>query len=125
MVVISLDCIPMGLSWHYPNGIWSISLVKISAIDPPAGLNCNKGNRRRSIGYCPHLWKSPLQPFQPSQQKSSIVRHLLCHSITSSSFAGNDELVAVEDSIDHRCGQYPMDLLRLPLTDMSALVIII
>ncbi len=27
-----------------------------------------KGNRRRSIGYCPHLWKSPLQPFQPAQQ---------------------------------------------------------
>ena len=28
----------------------------------------SKGNRRTSIGYCPHLWKSPLQPFQPAQQ---------------------------------------------------------
>ena len=27
-----------------------------------------KCNRRKSIGYCPHLWKSPLQPFQPAQQ---------------------------------------------------------
>ena len=27
-----------------------------------------KGNRRRSIGYCPYLWKSPLQAFQPAQQ---------------------------------------------------------
>ncbi len=48
--------------------------------------NAEKGSRRRSIRYCPHLWKSPLQPFQPTQQ--------------SHCFAGNDELVAVEDSID-------------------------
>ncbi len=27
-----------------------------------------KGNHRGSIGYCPHLWKSPLQPFQHAQQ---------------------------------------------------------
>ena len=32
-----------------------------------------------------HLWKSPLQPSQPAQQ---------------SSFAGNDELLVLEDFID-------------------------
>ena len=63
-----------------------------------------KGNRRRSIGYCPHTWKSPLQPFHPPQQspwlgdKYNELIHCTC--ITSSNFAGNDELVAVEDSID-------------------------
>ena len=31
-----------------------------------------KGNRRRSIGYCPHLCKSPLQPFQPAQQSPRL-----------------------------------------------------
>ncbi len=33
-----------------------------------------KGNRRGSIEYCPHLWKSPLQTFQPAQQSTLIVR---------------------------------------------------
>ena len=32
--------------------------------------------------------------------KSLIVRQLQCSCITSSSFAGNDEIVAVEESID-------------------------
>ncbi len=27
-----------------------------------------KGNRRRSIGHCPHLWNPPLQPIHHSQQ---------------------------------------------------------
>ncbi len=27
--------IPMGLWWHYCNGTWSISLLKISSTDPP------------------------------------------------------------------------------------------
>ncbi len=31
-----------------------------------------KGNRRRSIGYCPHLCKAPMQPFQPAQQSPRL-----------------------------------------------------
>ena len=34
-----------------------------------------KGNRRRSIGYCPHLWESPLQPFQPAQHSPRLSIH--------------------------------------------------
>ncbi len=60
-----------------------------------------KGNRRRSMGYCPHLRKSPLQPFQTAcTAKSLIVRQLLADGVPSSSFAGNDELVAVKDFKD-------------------------
>ncbi len=32
-------------------------------------LKGNKGNRRTSIGYCPHLGKSPLRPFQPEHKQ--------------------------------------------------------
>ena len=60
----------------------------------------DKGNCRISIGYCPHLSKSPLLPFQPAQQSPWLRDNYNCTCITSSSFAGNDELVAVEDSID-------------------------
>ncbi len=37
---------------------------------------CDKGNRRRSIGYCPHLWKSPLQAFQPRQENIKICMYV-------------------------------------------------
>ncbi len=61
-----------------------------------------KGNRRRSIEYCPHLWKSPLQPFQPAQQSPWLWENSL------------QPVVAVTGGF-HRCGQCPMVLLRLPL----------
>ena len=43
-----------------------------------------KGNRRRSIGHCPNLWKPPLQPIR----------------LTIKDFAVQAEMVAVENSID-------------------------
>ena len=71
---------------------WTISLLYVCFFI----LLCynDKGNRRRSIGYCPHLhdlWKSPLQPFQPAHE------------------------VPRDPDRFHRCGQCPMDLLQLPL----------
>ena len=65
-----------------------------------------KGDRTRSIGYCPHLWTSPLQTIHHSQQS-----HCLSHT----------QRLCCADWIGcswnfHRCGQYPMDLLRLPFS---------
>ncbi len=44
------------------------NFLKNPWLSPHPITHSHKGNRRRSIGYCPHLWKSPLQPFQPAQQ---------------------------------------------------------
>ncbi len=35
-------------------------------------VNLSKGNRRRSIGHCPHLWNPPLQPIHHSQQSDCL-----------------------------------------------------
>ncbi len=71
------------------------------------------GDRSLCIRHCPHLWNSPLQPIHHAQ-----------HSY----WFGNkyDELVSHNQWLCcagwngcsgdfHKCGQYPMDLLRLPL----------
>ena len=46
--------------------------IFIKPNNPELNQNIGKGNRRRSIGYCPHLFKSPLQPFQPAQQSPRL-----------------------------------------------------
>ncbi len=55
-----------------------------------------KGNHWRSIGYCPHLGKSPLQPFQPAQQ-SHCTLCTLCWEWWIGCSGGF-----------HRCGQCPI-----------------
>ncbi len=72
-----------------------------------------KGNRRRSIGHCPHLWNPQLQPIHHSQQSYCLwykYNELVSHNQGLCCAGWNG------CSGDfHRCGQYPMDLLRLPL----------
>ncbi len=76
-----------------------------------------KGNRRRSIGYCPHLWKSPLQPFQPAQQSPWLWDN--CNDWRWWALGkpnSNEENNSDPTSEVVRCGQCSMDLLRLPLS---------
>ncbi len=40
----------------------SFFFISFCNVDP------RKGNRRTSIGHCPHLWNPPLQPIHHSQQ---------------------------------------------------------
>ena len=44
----------------------AILLAVVLAMEQP--FKTNKGSGRRSIGYSPHLLKSPVQPFQPAQE---------------------------------------------------------
>ncbi len=90
--------------------------LEIQKTDTLDTFNINNCNCRRSIGYCPYAWKFPLQRFQPAPQGlwlwdncSTVLVNNYCTCVTSSDFAGNDVLVAVETSID--VGQNPMDLI--------------
>ena len=58
LVILSLE----SLYWHRGE-----ALIYINQMCPTTHFY-SKGNLRRSIGYCPHLWKPTLQPFQPAQQ---------------------------------------------------------
>ncbi len=72
-------CLVGGARWppKMTPSSWTITLEQVFCFEvrghPLICALCeiqqhSKGNRRRSKGYCPHLWKSQLQPFQPEQQ---------------------------------------------------------
>ncbi len=95
-------------------------LPQMSCQNIPSKLQCNgsfhfgcvgeesKGNRRRSIGHCPHLWNPPLQPIYHSQQSYCMhpQKHhstgtlVHCSCLTIKDFAVQAGMVAVETYID-------------------------
>ncbi len=70
---------------HYPELLYHGKLV-------------GKGNRRTSIGHCPHLWNPPLQPIHQSQQSYCLWYKYNC--LTIEDFAVQAWMVAVETYID-------------------------
>ncbi len=78
----------------------------------PGGHSCKrdtarkleKGNRIGCTGHCPHLWNPLLQPIHHSQQ-SYCLWHKCNQWLCCTGWNGCR-------GDFHRCGQYPMDLLR-------------
>ncbi len=70
-----------------------------------------KGNLRRSIGHCPHLWNLPLQPIHHSQKSYCLWYKYMYKSHNQGLCCAGWNGCSGDF---HRCGQYPMDLLWLP-----------
>ena len=73
--------------WHPKGHIYNTYCILVDIthtallIDSFVLFKHDNGNRRRSIGHCPHLWNPPQQPIHHSQQNYCFCRVLFAQTV--------------------------------------------